>query len=135
VLPLLLLECSWHTIQMVSSTNRSSVDTTSRMLFMPAMPMRDALTWPDSCAALRWGVKWLRSVEMGETHKPSARGMLVLSWGQLRRHLPAVLAVAALSDGVMFLLHRLSHRLTNTGAAPLTNKMHDVARVHCSQQL
>ena len=48
--------------------------------------------------------------------RATARGLLGTSWRRLRRHLPAVLAVAALSDGVMFLLHRLSHRLTNAGA-------------------
>ena len=56
----------------------------------------------------------LRGVDRGE-HKATARGLLGTTWRQLRRHLPAVLAVAALSDVVMFLLHRLSHRLTNTG--------------------
>ena len=73
---------------------------------------------------------WLRTVpylarcprSSVQTSAPrgTARGLLATSWRQLRRHLPAVLAVAALSDGVMFLLHRLSHRLTNTGAAPMT---------------
>ena len=45
----------------------------------------------------------------------TGRSLLATTWRQVRRHLPAVLAVAALSDGATFLLHRVSHRLTNTG--------------------
>jgi hypothetical protein len=37
------------------------------------------------------------------------------SWQLLRQHLWALLAVYAIKDGLAFLLHRVSHRLTNAG--------------------
>lgn len=106
MLPLLLFDPSSHGVLLIGS-----MSTEVRIYHNPRFVQPTHAN--ARCSHLP---RWLRSVETGEPHKVSARGLLATSWRQLRRHLPAILAVAALSDGVMFLLHRLSHRLTNTGA-------------------
>ena len=45
----------------------------------------------------------------------TGKALLLSSWQKLRQRLPAILAVAFLSEAALFLLYRCSHRLTNAG--------------------
>lgn len=46
----------------------------------------------------------------------TGRALLFSSWRHLRQRMPAIFAVALLSEAALFLLYRCSHRLTNAGA-------------------